>query len=299
MKITGVSVNECRRYVPLKGWESVTKALTDFASGATCHSRSAETKSINDIGESSADGAMAVGLYLYAGALTGGRSDFVDRLLAEAKTKLSSKDGFSKSYDYDGVGAFHKTIVDIKVLDRKQDLYGIGLYAAYVGEKPEEGLAAHLGFPRTLLWCAVETKTKPRGKRFEFDFERTLRLLDPTLGTEGIAGTSVVEALMASKDDDSPSFALPDKDGFILRIGPGRIGQRLMYERGKEPHDTWSAVQAKFSGELARDYTSPDPKATRAPTFLITVSSGTGPIWQPDRQARAVALANEIAAALR
>lgn len=308
MKIVQVSTHQGRRYIPVKGWESVSKAINTYANGFTRGAKATEQVTADAIGKShGSNGGLAVGMFLLGGAMVGGRSQLVDNLLKEAEEGLKTRTKFSKSYDYDGMGtSFFKTSVDIEVLDREQDMYGIGIYAAYVGDKPEEGLAEHFGIPRTLLSCSVEVETKPlSGNRFEFDFEPVLRKLDMVLDTKKITGKQVVAAMMTKDDDRSASLVLQVKDGLEVRIQPGRVESRMKYSQGK-PQDTWSSKGSVLSGELQRDYGNNDENAKATPTFLIVICSsqkdgwrGSLPIWQPDLQQKAIDLANEIAAALQ
>src|SRR3989344_2120907 len=145
MKIVQILTQENRRLIPLKGWDSVTKALNAFANGFTRGAKATEQVTADALGKShGSDGGLAVGLFLLGGAMVGGRSKLVDNLLKEAEAALKTQMKFGKHYDYDGMGtSFFKTSVDIEVLDREQDMYGIGIHAAYVGDKPEQGLAEY------------------------------------------------------------------------------------------------------------------------------------------------------------
>lgn len=304
MQIVQVSTHQGRRYIPVKGWESVAKAINTYANGFT---RGAKA-TVDAIGKShGSNGGLAVGMFLLGGAMVGSRSQLVDNLLKEAEEGLKTRTKFSKSYDYDGMGtSFFKTSVDIEVLDREQDMYSIGIHAAYVGDEPEQGLADHFGIPRTLLSCSVEVETKPlSGNRFEFDFEPVLRKLDAVLDTKKTTGKQVVTAMMTKDDDRSASLVLQVKDGLEVRIQPGRVENRMKYSQGK-PRDTWSSKGSMLSGELQRDYGNNDENAKATPTFLVVICSsqkdgwrGSLPIWQPDQQEKAIDLANKIATALQ
>src|SRR3989344_310884 len=302
MKIVQILTQENRRLIPLKGWDSVTKALNAFANGFTRGAKATEQVTADALGKShGSNGGLAVGMFLLGGAMVGGRSKLVDNLLKEAKESLKTRTKFSKDYDYDGMGTpFFKTSVYIEVLDREQDMYGIGLNAAYVGNKPEQELAEHFGIPRTLQSCSVEVEAKAlSGNRFEFDFEPVLRKLDMVLDTKKITGKEVAAAMLVKDDDSNPTFVLQNKDGLEVRIQPGRVERRMKYTQGK-PRDTWSSKGSMFSGELQRDWDG-DENARATPTFLIVICSsqkngwrGSLPIWQPDQQQKAVDLANKI-----
>jgi hypothetical protein len=209
--------------------------------------------------------------------------------------------------------SFFKTSVTITVLDRNQGMYGIGINAAYVGDEPEQGLADYFGIPRALLSCSVEVETEPLpDNRFEFDFEPVLRKLDTVLETKKITGGQVAQAIKPSKVDGEGFFLLQSKDGLSVRIRPGCVESRMLYDRpikaGQKPRDSWSVKGSVLSGELLQDYGSKDENAKKPPTFLIVVSPAkqpdsdsyaeTMPIWQPDQQEKAIDLVNKIAAAL-
>lgn len=308
MQIVQVSTHQGRRYIPVKGWESVTKAINTYANGFTRGAKATKQVTADAIGKShGSNGELAVGMFLLGGAMVGGCSKLVDNLLKEAEEGLKTRTKFSKSYDYDGMGtSFFKTNVDIEVLNREQDMYSIGIYAAYVGDEPEKGLADHFGIPRTLLSCSVKVETKPlSGDRFEFDFEPVLRKLDAVLDTNKITGEQVIAAMMTKDDDRGASFVLQVKDGLEVRIQLGRVESRMKYSQGK-PRDTWSAKGSVLSGELQRDYDNNDKNAKAMPTFLVVTCSSQKdgwhdslPIWQLDQQEKAIDLVNKIATALQ
>ncbi len=313
MQITSVSMNEGRRFVPVKGWDGVVKTLTLYSNGYTRGARAAE-RNVGDAIEKSS-GALGLGIFLLGSIKAGERSNLVDRLLLEAGQTLERRSEFHKSYDYDAMGTpFMKTSVDIKKFG--DDMYGIGLYAAYVGDEPEAGLADHLGIPRALLSCSIEVETKPvADNRFEFDFEPVLRKLDTVLGTKKITGKQVAKAMLQKDDfgDSRASFMLGEQDGLRVRVQPGRVERRMVHDmpikRGDKGRDSWSVKGSVFSGELARDYEKKDESAKATPTFKIVITSveraSTGfgdepkPIWRPDMQQKAIDLTKKIAAALK
>jgi hypothetical protein len=309
MQITGVAVNEGRRLVPVKGWDSVVNAITLFGNGYTPGSGETQQNLLDSIEKNS--GPLAFGVVLLGSIEMGKRSNLVEKLLFEAGQTLEYRSEFHKSYDYDGMGtSFFKTSVDIKKLG--DDMYGIGIHAVYVGDKPEQGLADAIGIPRALLSCSVEVETKSAGdNRFAFDFEPVLRKLDSVLDTKKITGKKVVAAMMTKNEDgDRTALILQEKDGLQVRIQLGRVERRMAFDHTtRKERDTWSAKGSVISGELARDYKKDDENAKATPTFLVIVSSAeqldmgyrkeSKPIWQPEKQQEAIDLANKIAAALQ
>lgn len=309
MQITRVSVGENRRFVPVKGWDSVEKAITLFADGRSRASRETERVTVDDIEQRS--GALGVGMFLLGSLEIGSRSTLVDQMLKEAKQALTTRATFDKHYDYDGMGtSFFKTSVTIKKLG--DDMYGIGLYAAYAGDKPESGLAESLSIPRALVSCSIEVESAPLpDSRFEFDFEPVLRMLDGLLDTKDITGVQVAEAMMTEDTygESRPVFSLPDTDGMRITIHPGRVERRFDYQRDGARRDTWSVNGSVFAGELGRDWNSDDENVKAPPTFCITISSAeeldlgyrkeAAPMWNPEQQQKALAFAKRIATMLQ
>ena len=307
MEIVKISTHQNRLYIPVKGWESVTKAINTYANGFTRGARVTEQVTADAIGKDHGpNSGMAVGMFLIGGVKINNCSQLVENLLKEAEECLKKYTKFSKSYDYDGMGtSFFKTSVDIEVLDREEDMYSIGIHAAYVGDEPEQGLASYFGIPRTLLSCSVEVETKPlSGNRFEFDFEPVLRKLDLVLDTKKITGKKVVASMMKEDKDKVASFTLQIKDGLEVYIQSNRVESRMKYSQGK-PRDTWSSKGSILYGELQTDYESKDKDAKATPTFIVVVCSSQKdgwrprPIWQPDQQDKVIYLANKIAIALK
>lgn len=307
MKIVSVSTRENRHLIPVQGWDSVEKVLSIYANGYTSSARAAERVTADEIERSA--GGMGAGLFALAGIeFSKNRTPLVTSLLSKAKEALKDRDSFRESWDYDGMGTpFFKASLEIDVLDRGQDMYAIGISAAYVGDKPEQGLAEHLGVPRTLFSSAVEVEAEPfPDNRFEFDFDPIMRRLDAVLDTAAITGEQVANSMMHLEDGESrPGLVLKEKDGFQIGIHPGRVECRFNYLSGSK-QDTWTIKGSVMSGLLKRDYGSDDPEAKATPTMEIVVSStqrnrwgGGMPIWQPDQQQKVSGIIEEIAATLR
>lgn len=306
MKIIQVTTAEVRHRVPVKGWDGVTKALIAYSNGLPRNTRGTEQVLFKEVAEAHGEnGGLAVGILALGGAMAQpGR--LVTDLLKEAKEKLQERDSFSRDYDYDGMGTpFLKTTVYIDRIDRDEDMFCIGLNAAYVGNEPEQGLADYCGVPRALSQTLIDIEVEPvSATRFELDFEPVLRKLDPVLATYLVTGEKILASLMLGTDRDNPTFALAVKDGLAVSIGPGRVGRRMEYTRGKS-EDTWSANGSVLSGNRAPDYSSEEEDARATPTMRVSVSNwkkdrfGAGLlIWKPDMQTIAADLTSQLAAAL-
>jgi hypothetical protein len=305
MQIISVTTSERRAYVPITGWEGVKAALIAYESGRIESSRATEERLISDAHEEQGGAAAA---FLTVGvALMAQTDSFIARLLEEAKTGLKEQGCWYRSYDYDALDTnFLKTSVEIVRLDATEDTYAINLRASYVGDKPEADLATYLGVKRGLKHCYVDVKTEPTGPdQFTFDFETILRRLDAALETSAISGEAVVAELMACNDGWTPRVTLPAPEGYEITIEPDLVGRRLDFISGAYC-DRWSADGARLFGPLRRDYFNDDEYTKVKPTFRITLNQAgvnhyghEGIVWQPEEQAKLIALSETIAAALR
>lgn len=305
MQITTISTSQHRNYVPIKGWDGVEAALNAYNSGSINGSRATEQQLYKDASEDY--GGMAVGLLALGGALIAQqKSDFVTRMLEQAKPTVADRGSWRGDYDYDGMGtAFFKTSVDIVLLDKEEDIYGISLNAAYVGDKPEANMAAYYGVERGIKQCFINLEAEPvSADGFTFDFEIILRKLDDVLATNDISGEEVVATLLSGDSWDTPTFNLSGVEGFVVTIQPGRVGHRMDRVDG-ELVDKWSANGSCLSGNLQRDYGSDDENAKEKPTLRIIVkkegASDYGHdsvIWKTEEQEKIIALSNKIATAL-
>ena len=295
MEIARVTTKEHYRYIPIKGLDSVEEALNTFARGITVGSRDTEVHQVEAVGAS--QGSFAQAFYLYAAPhVRGADNSFVQqRIMVDARLALRNRTKWSRSFDYDGMGSFFKTSVDIEVLDRKEELYALGLYAAYVGDKPEEGLAQYLGVSRALTWAAVEVETQPISNNcFEFDFEYILRKLDEDLGTQWAVGEQVAQAMMTitSYGESNDVFVLYEDEDVTIEIRLGDVQRRFHYDKDhdyRNPIDTWTVEGSILRGRLRESYEEKGKMAP--PTFTISLCSvhkdelsRAVPIWDPDKK---------------
>lgn len=310
MKIVQVSAEPHYRYIPLKGWESVGAAVNAYARGFAKGSRATEKVTAQAIGASQGD--LAEVFFVVSSAMLHDSDAFVKKMLTEAKSALESRDRWSKHYDYDAMGtSFFKTSVDIKWLDRSLDLYLLGIWAAYVGDQPEAGLAEHLGIPRSLTWCDVTVQTEPlAGDRFAFDFEQVVRRLDPVLGTDKISGAEIAQAMLLIDEygESNPKFILSQNDDVCVTIIPSGVKRRFDWEDPFGPKrrrlDTWKVEGSVLIGLLKESFR--DKNTKEPPSFSISLSGSQDlhqggtirPIWQPERKERILALADQIIVAM-
>lgn len=136
LDIVGVKVSEYRSGIPLQGWGKVESALRLYESGAATSSTAFDhdTKAYGD-----AYGEVGAARFLFGNIR--GRGSFVDNLLNEARLSVQNRGWWSRDFEYDGPGRFHKTLVEIETLPNTKDGYLLKLGAAYVGKKVEDDLA--------------------------------------------------------------------------------------------------------------------------------------------------------------
>lgn len=307
MEIQDVRTEKYFRYIPLKGWESVVTAITTFAGGATKGARATENHQMQAVGRS--EDALGLAVYsLRAPHMKGATNNFLEELLTSAEAALSTRDRWHRGYDYDGYGPFFKTGVDILVLNREEDMFGLGISAAYVGDEPEQGLAEALDIPRALLRATVIVETAPADEEhFEFDFEELLRKLNGVLDMESIGGEEIASLLVAGENDplrSNPPFVLNYDEDVQVTISPGRVERRVYTELGEsEDMWMWEASGPVLRGLLRNLYEDPDEKVT--PTVVITASATEGEdgrtpaIYKQKDKQKILALADSIAEALK
>lgn len=279
LNITDVKVSEYRSGIPLQGWESVSNALTTFSLGRSRSSRVTR----NDLGKNAVQQGGAYGLFLVM-ETQGDRSSFVENMLQEAKDSVDYGKLWSRHYDYDGQGVFHKTSVKIQELEEIENGYLLELNAAYVGKEVEDGLAETLGVEQGLQWKSVNVELAPEGTKFRVNFDAVADRLQPLyreLDTDptrrlstlrqrlvevargkqpaakpALIGEAIVRTLLATDEYSSGSnpFILGFKDGVEVSLNLGRVGDRFNWRNGNREEELWKAEGAVLSGPLAESY---------------------------------------------
>ncbi len=99
------------------------------------------------------------------------RGGLVERLVSDI---ITSGGEYRKSFDYDGMGtAFFKTSVEVEKID---DKYILGLWAAYVGDEPEKELAEVLERDRGLVRIGSRHEINPIANRWiGVDVEKAMK----------------------------------------------------------------------------------------------------------------------------
>ncbi len=308
MRIQEVQRSKTERYIPVQGWVSVIKALSAYSNG-TPGSQATSERMWSDSSQSS---TITPGMAIFALAhMTVNPNQFVSEMLNEAHNALHPKgldllrrrrDEWEKHFDYDGAGTvFFKTSVQLYVLDRETEMYAVGLWAAYVGDQPEQKLAEYLGIPRTVLSEVIDLKVEPLDdERFEFDFETLLRSLDRVMPTHDITGDQLVEHFMSGTIYSDPDeYLLHRENGCVVTLDLGRVERRFM-RPDKDLVDTWEAEDSVLRG--LRDESYGAVKVKEIPTLQIVIQRekkeryDTVPIYLPEMKQYVNDLAEKIAA---
>lgn len=328
LNITGVKVSEYRSGIPLQGWDNVESALRQYESGAAKR-RTAMDHNIKAYGDSY--GELGAALFIFGNSQ--GRESFVDELLQEARPSVQNRGQWSKHYDYDGPGRFHKTSVEIKALPNTENGYLLGLNAAYVGKEVEDGLAEALGIEQGLQWKSVNVELAPEETDFRVDFDAVadrLKLfyeeLDPapTLEPGGfrqrlvetvkgeqpaekpeLTGEAIVRTLLATDEYTSGSnpFVLGIKDGVEVSLNLGRVGDRFNWRGGDRNEELWKAEGTILSGPLAESYS--DRGGLEVPSIIVSIEPygedryDRMPAIDPEMKASMNNLAERVAAAFQ
>ena len=231
-------------------------------------------------------------------------SIFVQRFMMEIRAQLLHHDSHSMVFDHSVQGAFAQTYVNVQVLDRDANVYGLSI-TTVLGDKAEKDLADCLRIQRCLLWTSLTVATHPvDGTCFEFDFEEVLRKLDVLLLTGWISGVELAEYIFKGDPyEGAPPFVLRQDADLEVSICMSDVGARIQSGPGWETDDMWSRQGALLRGNL-RNFLN-DPFAFHVPTFRITItrtkeraSKQRKPIWDTRLQRRAIQLRDQIAEAL-
>ncbi len=305
MQFASVTAHENRRFVPIKGWDGVSKALEAYVAGEITSGSRADAEFFKDIGEIRNSGpAAAMAAIIMSDARHSSKRHWVlEEILREAPLALKRTGRYQGSWDHEAMGTpFMKGFIEIRMIDRRADIFGIAPGAAYIGMEPQNNLAAHYGVELAVLAHVITATAEPvPGKRFSLDFEPILGKLGAVPGLR-IPRARVVAKAMVKQMVASIPTAIPE---LLVRVRPASTERHRRSKDGKRIIDTWSAKGTVFSGDLQPNYSSDDPEAKRPPQLMFTVTSSRdvrmdegAPIWQPELQKKARRLAEQITAAL-
>ena len=140
-----------------------------------------------------------------------GKGSLVDQMIAGIH---SSGGRYRKSFDYDGMGtSFFKTSVEVDEIDGK---YVLGIWAAYVGDKPEIELAQKLGKERGLVRVGSSHHLTPIAQSWiGLDVCRAMG--------EGTLTPEQISALTRISAGESKSYGgfVVEMDGMLINLSLG------------------------------------------------------------------------------
>lgn len=171
MKITSAITSERQGGIPLPTLQAVKDALSAYSMGYTKDSNATKQQLVADGG-----GMIAAMLPLVQQS----PSSFVRQLCEHVEEAIDARGRYFRHFDYDGVGTFFKTSVEVERLEDASFL--LRLSAAYVGNKVEEGIAGFLGVQRGLWRTTVDLTLDAReGERFAVDFDQIATRLEDSV----------------------------------------------------------------------------------------------------------------------
>jgi len=175
MRVTAVTSKQSYSGILVPDLDTVKKALYAYSDGVSSASNATRAHQ---------PGITVLGLDM----IQPHGNTFVDTLFASIERSLSSeRPGFYQKYDYDGVGRFLKTSVNVSKISEG---YIVSFNAAYVGNEAEAGIAEHLGAIRALYWSKVSvTLDAAKGEQFVIDLQP---IMDALEGSD-FAGTTASE----------------------------------------------------------------------------------------------------------
>lgn len=267
LKILEVSTREVQGRIPLTGIETVKNAIRVFARGGTKGANATQNKLAADGG--------GIALMLKTIVEDGQDDTFLTQMFAELDQAVAEGRNFHRSYDYDGVGSFFKTTIEVALVPGTEDTFLLQLNAAYVGDQVEEGLAAHLGIERGLWRSEVRLEIEPLKDRFAVDFETIMEALRGEELMFMYAGDVVVARFMeeaAKLYDGRPRLQLFDgKYEIWLSLDSVSVASHYDYKTDKV---LWAGAGSVLSGPLSNrnEYVRDAEPEWATPTVVISVS---------------------------
>jgi hypothetical protein len=140
-----VNKSDYRRGIVLDSAEEFGQALMVYGGESVLGSGETQRMDLNAIGEDIC--GAAVGMAIHAKICLPTSESFARKLAQEAESALKSRGQFRESFDYT-FNAFQHTSIDGKKVG---DKYILELSAAYVGSRPEAGLAKQMNKPMALV----------------------------------------------------------------------------------------------------------------------------------------------------
>lgn len=267
--------SEWLRGIPLVGLNSVKAALRKFSDGV--RGSNATTQQLATDGNPFA--MMMKMAYIDAGR----EGSFLKELFADIEASLKKRDKYSRHYDYDGVGSFFKTTVEVTKLPN--DIFVLGLNAAYVGDKVEVSLAEALGVERALCWTATNLVLPSVSGLFIADMLFIIESLAKVVDLKGLTPERAVSRMKDKIVEDGFRVSIPifETEKFAVTMGLDDVESPMKYQNGNGTlvwkindnsvlgplHTDWQD-ETKFLDPLMKFTVFKKTKERFEPTFLIS-----------------------------
>lgn len=260
LEIASLSTSERREGIPIpdNDFHALAKALETYAAGVGEASNITSNDRIPTDSDITSNVALPEGKYSQyvktpSADIKGpySKNPFIDKIVrAVEEAHLDGKKRWSKHYDYDGQGRFHKTSVNI-AFDRENNTLILSLNAAYVTKDAvEEELARALKIPRAVSNIVVKAglpdmpdqdlSIPPEQRQtFQFDCAPLTTAVNSVVQKFGnperqFKPKDLVKSFMKSEHNrDEGLFTVKLKDGIVLTLNIYG-GDRFVCPTGKK-----------------------------------------------------------------
>lgn len=238
---------EYRQGIPCENLQVVKTALKIFSKGRTRGSRATTDQLVVDGGFS---GLMAA---VFKEKIEERKeSPFLQTLFRNIEAGIKQRGAYSYHYDYDGMGSFFKTTVEVKRVN--DTLFILKLHAAYVGDKVEEGLAETLGLERALLSASAIVDLPAKDGRFTADMSVILGIVRKALPLKKLDG-EIVKAITTVEDGAiwGGSPVIFENDTLAVNVKLASVAYPVEY-KGREKTMTWKVSGTTITGPLHENF---------------------------------------------
>jgi hypothetical protein len=257
--------------IPLVGIDSVKAALQKFSDGV-----SGSTATLHQLGVDGNPLAMMMKMaYMDAGR----EVPFLKKLFDDIEATLKKHNKYSYHYDYDGVGSFFKTTVEVTKLP--DDVFVLGLHAAYVGDAVEASLAEALGVERALCWTAVDVVLPLAGGLFIADMLFIIESLTKVVDLKGLTPARAVSMMRGKVEQDGGfhvSIPIFETEKFAVMMVLDDVESPMKYRNGSGTL-VWKFNDNSILGPLHADWN--DQTKFLDPLMKFTVFKKTHDRFNP------------------
>ena len=253
---TEVKLTEYSRGIPFASVDAVKAAITQYSEGRLSSSHATTRQLVSDGGD-----MIAMMLTLVHPS----ESSFLGKMFKEMDEALANKNNprYHKSYDYDGVGVFHKTTVEVEQL--KGGTCMLHLNAAYVGDKPEVDLAKALEINRGLIRTGISAPFKFAGDHFTLNCADLARRLGTTLEFK-IDGEQLAAIIATGRSDyEGGRVSNAGQQTYLC----GSLEVSVSLSAGSYYEEPYQSSGSTLTGPLQADWE--DESKFKAPVISITI----------------------------